>query len=202
MRKLITPVVAASVLSGGLFFNPATINAIEPVQQAAPVEQTEEEVEIITVIEDPSVMNTHTYPSDTILYTHNDNNEFIHESPFIVNPDVIVSDGGTFTWDYVNTMYGNNVAYNNITYYSGKAVAGGLSAWFVSKLPTYFLKGAAGSVAATATLNIKASQNTWWTVRKWTDYDAYNEWVKYEVKLYSNSGRTNLIKSYVQVHKS
>lgn len=139
------------------------------------------------------------------------NNENVQEvSPFskIITPSktaprVQVPDSTVYSWKYVDTTYGSNVLSNTASGWLVKAVAGGLSATAVGKVSGLFFKGAAGSITGTATVKLPSyvGKNTWWKLKKYYDYDAYNLYTKYSVSIYSNSSRTNLVTQYIEIHK-
>lgn len=113
---------------------------------------------------------------------------------------VVVPDGAVYTWSYVNTTYGNNVAYNNVSNFLANAFVAGLSATVLGKVSSTFFAGSAGY--ALGKLSIPKGTNYWYTVKKWIDQDAYNVYFKYEIKYYSNSTRTNLLKTYTYVERA
>lgn len=113
---------------------------------------------------------------------------------------VVVPNSSVYTWSYVNTTYGNNVAYNNVSNFLANAFVAGLSATVLGKISSTFFAGSAGY--ALGKLGIPKGTNYWYTVKKWIDQDAYNVYFKYEIKYYSNSTRTNLLKTYTYVERA
>ncbi|AFQ13090.1 hypothetical protein OCD90_11005 [Bacillus pacificus] len=103
---------------------------------------------------------------------------------------------GTFNWKYVTTTYGNNVFYNASYRFMVNAAIAGLGAGIIAKIGNTFASGVAGYVIGG--LSLPKSKNYWWTVQKWKDQDAYNVYIKYNIKVYSDSGRTKLVDSYTE----
>ncbi|KXY65944.1 hypothetical protein, partial [Bacillus cereus] len=86
---------------------------------------------------------------------------------------VVINDG-SYNWRYLNTYYESNVFSNTATSWLITAASGGI----------------AGSIIGKAASDLKVGTNYWWTVKKYVDKDAYNVYVKYDIKIYSNSSRT------------
>lgn len=109
-------------------------------------------------------------------------------------PNYVHPTEGTFNWKYVTTTYGDNIFYNASYNFMINAAIAGLGGSVIAKLTNGFAAGVAGYV--TSNLSIPKGKSLWWTVQKWQDQDAYNVYVKYNVKIYSDSGRTKLVDSY------
>lgn len=114
--------------------------------------------------------------------------------------NVVVPDGPVFTWEYVDTTYGNNVAYSKASTFLVNAFMAGLSATVLGKITSNFWAGSAGY--ALGTLTVPSGNYQWWTVKKWIDQDAYNIYFRYEIKFYSDSGRTKLIDTVTYVERA
>ncbi|MGE6619194.1 hypothetical protein [Bacillus mycoides] len=109
-------------------------------------------------------------------------------------PNYVHPTEGTFNWKFVNTTYGDNVFYNQSSSFLFNAATAGFSAGILAKISGKFATGVAGYILGG--VKFPQATNYWWVVKKWTDQDAYNVYVKYDVKLYSNSSRTKLVSSY------
>lgn len=112
----------------------------------------------------------------------------------IDEPNYVYPTEGTFNWTFKGTTYGDNVFYNeSYSFLLGASVAG-LSGSILGLITSKFKSGVAGYILGK--ISFPQPTNYWWTVKKWEDKDAYNVYVKYDIKLYSNSGRTKLVDSY------
>lgn len=117
-----------------------------------------------------------------------------------IGTNVVISDGAIFTWDYYGTTYGNNVFQSDATYFLTNAFIAGLSATVVGKVGSKFFAGSAGW--AFGKLSVPQSAHHWYTVKKWKDEDAYNVYFRYEIKYYSDSARTKLLKTLTYVERA
>ncbi|MGN7194899.1 hypothetical protein ACTHS9_12220 [Bacillus mycoides] len=117
------------------------------------------------------------------------------------SPQRAVIADGSYNWRYLNTYYESNVFSNTGTSWLIAAVSGGISGWAAKIILKQVWSGVVGNLVGKASSDLKVGTNYWWTVKKYVDKDAYNVYVKYDIKIYSNSSRTKLVKSYVQVHK-
>ncbi|GAA0496947.1 hypothetical protein GCM10008986_24890 [Salinibacillus aidingensis] len=106
--------------------------------------------------------------------------------------------GTGFDWKHLETTKRDNVAVNNITKVATDTAiiyAGGK----VGKLIKKGLLGQAAGFAIGKQVSklVPKDQNTWWTTEKYYDIDKTDTvYVKYEVYVYSDSGRNNLITQY------
>ncbi|MBJ7987333.1 hypothetical protein [Bacillus cereus] len=112
-----------------------------------------------------------------------------------------IPDGG-YNWHYVDTRYGNNVTYNTVDQILQQALVAGFAGSLTNMIPISFIKGVANLFAGKVILEIPRGQNIWFKVEKYWDVDAYNSYIKYKVWIWSDSGRTKLIKYYEQVQQS
>ncbi|MED0935806.1 hypothetical protein P4T37_03600 [Bacillus mobilis] len=117
------------------------------------------------------------------------------------SPQRVVINDGSYNWRYLNTYYESNVFSNTATSWLITAASGGIAGWAAKFFVKEVWRGVAGSIIGKAASDLKVGTNYWWTVKKYVDKDAYNVYVKYDIKIYSNSSRTKLVKSYIQVHK-
>lgn len=158
---------------------------------------------------EPMDQNSDNNIADVSYFVNNNENvqEVLPFSKIIIPsktaPQVQVADSTVYNWKYVDTTYDSNVLSNTASSWLVRAVAGGLSLTVVGRVPGLFFKGAAGSVAGAATIKLPSyvGKNTWWKLKKYYDYDAYNLYTKYSVSIYSNSSRTNLLTQYIEIHK-
>ncbi|MGG0240670.1 hypothetical protein [Bacillus rhizoplanae] len=112
----------------------------------------------------------------------------------IQEPNYVYPTEGSFNWTFKGTSYGNNVFYNSSYSYLVGAVTAGLSGSILALITSKFASGVAGYILGSVSL--PKPTNYWWTIKKWEDKDAYNVYVKYDIKIYSDSSRSKLVDSY------
>lgn len=145
--------------------------------------------------------------SSTLIYSGDEENTPLFKS-FVMDykgskdspQKVVINDGG-YNWKYLTTYNGSNVFSNTTTSWLLTAAGGGIAGWAGKAIGNAILSNIAGALVGKASSDLNVGTNYYWTVKKYVDKDAYNVYVKYDIKIYSNSSRTKLVKSYVQVHK-
>lgn len=106
---------------------------------------------------------------------------------------------GIYTWEYVNTTNQNNVFYSTSSDFLITTATGGLSSSVIKHISSTTGKIIAGYLFNKA--SISKQKYYWWTTKKYMDEDLGYFYFKYDVKIYSDSKRTKLVDSYIDIEK-
>lgn len=191
----------------------STVGVSHSYAEEVPEQTSTQEVDVEYTVYEPELnQDTNVIVGET-SYFKVDDTGVVETSPFLKTytpnktpgPDMVpVSDGASFTWDYVETTYGSNVISNTASSWLVRAVGwGGAGKLIFTAFKGPVLRTIAGGAANTAV--VKASsytgRNLWWKVVKYTDYDSKNSYVKYAISIYKDSSKKSLVASYTEVHK-
>lgn len=114
-------------------------------------------------------------------------------------PSFVEINDGTHNWTYVSYETGSNVVTNTATTMLKDAIA--VSAVYkVSKsIPDSVWKALFAYSSYKGITQIPDERNVWWTVQKYQEVLPSVIYIKYEIKMYSNSAKTDLITSYSEI---
>lgn len=186
MKKIVTVILPATMALSSIFF----------VNPKPSVAQSSTDLTNSVLVNEPT-----SYEALKTMEALPGSSQSVLSAPVVGTPDnVPISDGPVYTWDYVGRTYGNNIFETKSYSFLSNAVVAGLSATVIGRISSAFWGGVTGYILGG--ISISSGKYYWWTVDKWIDNDATYYYFKYDVKVYSNSSRTNLVDSYFTVERA